>query len=393
MLRTGAAFVAAVALVASGVLSAPAAQAAMIKVPMSLTATPKQTRIVAFGDTNVTISWTGCYAYGLRVEQLRDGEWVRIGGGYESAGGKTEPCPATKRTATLKLIDLLGGDYKKQLVSLNMGKNTLRLVGSTWGGKTADGDYWYDTSGVSNTFTLTVVKARAKITGWSTRTLTVRPGSAFTLPRVAIENPGGYGNLVLQEVNYGFGWVCLGVGEQVHPGDASVSYGCDNMNSKTSKNLKITRAAQKIKPDAKWNLQLKYRYRVLSNAYVVGAVSPVITVRFTSGVPRTAKATRAALKITGKQRYLKSQATFTGIVNQKKATGGISFARFQKSKYGSYELAWWQTGPRPIKNGRVSYTFGTMIAKGTYVTVAVYRSNAPTKFKDSMSKPVILRVT
>ena len=376
---TGAAFVATLAL-AAGALSVTPAQAATVTKQLSLTATPQKTSVAAFADAKIDVSWTGCYLRAIEAQELSGGTWKTVGDGdfYVTAGQDVDTCANATTKATVSLAEILGYYYQNQKKSLSIGTHTYRLTAESWFQKMSDGTWWDIADGVSNQFQITVTKAKTTFSGWTKKTITVKPGATFTLPAFSITNPGGYNNLVIPEINEGFGWVCL-----------SSNNKCDSSSNKVSYNSKLSWNSRKVDPGKNWTLQTQFRYRVLSNTYVTGATSPVITVKFTKGISKS-KATKTTLKVSGTQQYKKKQATLTATVNSTKVTGVIGFLIYQKSaKYGSYEKIFTPTtGPVP-KKGKATYKFSKTVAKaGKYVVIANFQSKAPTKYRDSVSKAV-----
>ena len=378
LLSTGAAFVATLAL-AAGALSVTPAQAATVAKDLALTATPKATSVAAFADLKIDVSFTGCYLRGIEAQELKGSTWATMGDAdfYVKAGQDVDVCANATTKATVSLAEILGYYYQNQKKSMSIGTHTIRLTAKGWFQKMSDGTWWDIADGVSNQFKITVTKAKTTFSGWTKKTITVKPGASFTLPALSIANPGGYNNLIIPEMNEGFGWVCR-------------STKCDYEYNKVSYNNKLSLDKEKLNPTGKnWTLQLQFRYRVMSNTYVTGATSPVITVKFTSGISKS-KATKTTLKISGTQQYKKKQATLKATINSKKVTGVVGFLLLQKSaKYGSYEYVYTPaTGPVP-KKGKASYKFSKTVAKaGKYVVVANFQSKAPKKFKDSVSKAV-----
>lgn len=375
LVRRGVALAVAATMLLAGGLSATPAYAATAK-ELSLTASPKATTVRAFADVGINLSWTGCRVSSLQVEELRGGSWHPIGTGYGSAGTSPAVCPNAVSKATVSLVELLGYDYEEQYASLGVGTHTLRLQGSGDYQKMPDDSFWDVGQGVSNQFTLTIAKAVTSISGWSKRTITVKPGGAFTLPAFAIANPGGYYNLVTLEANEGFGWVCVGGA-------------CDSEFNKAWANGTMREAARRYSTGKNWTLQIQFRYRVMPNAYVTGMTSPVITVKFTKGISKS-KSTRTTVSVSGTQQYGKTQATLKAKVSSTKASGVVGFLIYRKSaKTGSYESVYSPTMGPVLRKGKATYKFGKTVAKkGTYVVVATFQSKKPSKYRDSISKAV-----
>ncbi len=377
LLRTGSVVAVAAAVLAAGALTATPAHAAIVDKQLALTAAPKATTVRAFADVGIAISWTGCYVSDLGLEELTGGTWKPLGNGYASAGTLSNTCQYATSRATVSLAQLLGYSYANQRTTLSLGTHTLRLRGEGYFEKMPDGSYWDVGEGVSKQFTLTVAKAVTTITGWSKKTITVKPGGSFTLPGASITNPGGsstQNNLVVLEANEGFGWLC-------------VSGACDSYSSQVDSDATVTASARKLSPGKNWTLQTQFRYRVLPNAYVTGKTSPVITVKFTKGISKS-KSTKTTLSKTGTQQYGKKQATFKAKVSSSKASGVVGFIIYRKSpRTGTYESVYSPSMGPVVKKGKATYKFGKSVAKkGSYVVVANFQSKKPSKYRDSISK-------
>ncbi len=385
LLRRTSVLAVAAAVLAASFLTATPAHAARVDKPLSLTAAPKAGSIPALGDVGINISWTGCFVYSLRVEELIGGAWRPVGElpGTRSAGSDQVPCATPTSRATVSLAYLLGQGYELKKTSLSVGHHTLRVSGKGYYHDMPDGDRWSMGAGVSNQFQLTITKAKTTFTGWSKKTMTVKPGASVTLPALSIANPGSYDNVVVLEANQGFGWFC-------------VTYACDSYPNQSRSNATVTPTAssRRITTGKNYTLQTQFRYRVLPNAYVTGGTSPVITVKFTKGISKS-KSTKTTLSKSGTQQYGKKQATLKATVTSKKATGLVSFLVYKKSRIGSYELveSYAPFLTTNLKKGKATYKFGkSVLKKGSYVVVARFQTKKPSKYRDSISKPVKLTV-
>ncbi|MDR1767272.1 MAG: hypothetical protein LBR32_02375 [Propionibacteriaceae bacterium] len=370
-----------VALCASGALTATNAQAASTPIDGTPTVAVSASQVAAYQDLSVTVNFRGCYTYGDVEEQI-NGVWDTVNSGYYRAGAiASGDCATDQNSGTFSLYEAMG-IYSSN--SLAPGTHTYRLHAKTWSEKHTDGTYWSISEAYSQPFTITVVPAQTTISGWTAKTITVKPGGAYTLPGIVITNPGT-DNVVYSEYNYGFGWICA----NRHYVDGS--YTTQDCGQATYSNDTLTQAAVKDDPKGKWAQTIQYRYRVAGSQYVTGAVSPIITVKFTKGVKK-AKSVKVTAKVSKNAVEGKTAGTVKATLSNKKATGVVGFTLYAKYANGYYEVYSPMTGPKP-KKGKATYKYtatknAALFPAGTYYLVAAFQSTSPTKYKWAVSKAV-----
>jgi hypothetical protein len=365
-LRTVIGAAATLALTASALIAAaPSAHAATVNKTGVVTAAAPGS-VTTYQDFAVTTSFVGCHTYGYLEENV-GGTWTEVG--YLSLGTNDDPCTRESTSGQFSMYTALWYDGSNKYKTLTPGTHVYRMNMKSQSEDHGTDD-WDISAAISNEFTVKVTKAKTTFVGWGTgKTITIKPGGKFTLPKLTINNVGYEKNYIL-EVNYGGNWVCYS------------SYRCASTASASS--IAITHSP--VSMGSKYNGQMQFRYKIRANAYASGGFSPIITVKANKGVG-SAKATKISFTASGTQQYNKKQASLKATVTPKAAAGYV-FADVYKKTANGYQLAYSQSfSSAKLKKGKATDKLSkTAVKKGTYYVMMYFQPTNVKKYRASFSK-------